>query len=239
MSVTPDELKGLSDDERLALEGEDDEAIENVPEEEDDADDEGGGEEQQAAPAPVEEPPAPQQQQEPFIPVYQAQPVEGYDAKLAELAERKKNLRSQYQDGDLDLDQYEDQRDAVDSEILALRESNLKASLAAEQAQQVQAQRWQWEVQRFLDENPYIKENRSAFVSVDALIIDLRSDPKHAGKPNRWYLDEAKRMYESGPRGSTTATTKTPSPTQKAAIPPNLGDMPAAELSETSGSEWA
>jgi hypothetical protein len=231
MSVTPEELEGLSDIEREALENDDDLDTGDLPDLGDEDDEEPEAQEPEAS--------APDQaaSPEPFIPVFQAQPVEDYDGKLAALDAQKRELRTQYQDGDLDLDDYEDKRDAIDSEILTLREANLKASLAAEQAQQVQAQRWQWEVSRFLDENPYIKENRGAFLAVDAIIIDLKKTPEHAGKPDRWYLEEAKRMYHDAPRGA--ADSKPSGKTTRRSPPPSLGDMPAAELSETSGSEWA
>lgn len=252
MSVSAEELEGLGEEERAALMDDETEETEEPeaeePEtEEDEADDDGGAEadddsdDEPEQDEPSAEEPKQQPHDEPFVPEYKADPVADFDEQLKALNERKRELRTQYQDGDITLDEYEDQRDQVESEVLTLREANFKATIAQEQQQQINQQRWMWEVERFLAENAYIRDNRAAFRAVDALIIDLKSDPANQGKPNRWFLDEAKRQYEEAPRGASAqpVASKEPPKKPKKPVPPNLGDMPNAELPETGGNEWA
>lgn len=240
MSVTEAELEGLGEEERAALRDEDEseaETEEEVGEPEAEAEDEAEPEAEAAADEPEQAKP-----DEPFIPRYQANPVENFDQHLTALNEQKRSLRTQYNDGDIDLDEYEAQREKVETDILTLREANFKATIAQEQQVQLEQQKWMWEVGRFLDDNPYIKESRAAFRAVDALIIDLKQDPANQGKPNQWFLNEAKRQYEEAPRGASQPVASKEPPKQgkaKKALPPNLGDMPSAEIPDTGGDEWA
>ena len=240
MSVSEAELEELGEEERAALMDEEDEA-----EAEDEAEPEAeaaADEPEQEAEAEAEPEPEQAATDEPFIPRYQANPVENFDENLATLNEQKRSLRTQYNDGDIDLDEYEEQREKVETDILTLREANFKATIAQEQQAQLEQQKWMWEVGRFLDDNPYIKENRAAFRAVDALIIDLKQDPANQGKSNQWFLSEAKRQYEEAPRGASPPVASKEPPKRgktKKALPPNLGDMPSAEIPDTGGDEWA
>lgn len=234
MSVTQDELDGLSDIERAALGDDDDLDTGDTPDLDDSEEDD---EEEEEAQEPKTSEPEQAASPEPFIPIYQAQPVEDYDGKLAALDARKRELRTQYQDGDLDLDSYEDQRDQVESEILALRESNLKAVLAAEQAQQVQTQRWQWEVQRFLDTHSTYRSDQILYDALDATVKRLGA--AHSDKPMNWYLEEAHRQVSERFAAASGRKVAAPAKRTKPTLPPNLGDMPPAEIADTGGSEWA
>ncbi|MCK7580998.1 MAG: hypothetical protein MZV65_39345 [Chromatiales bacterium] len=271
MSVDEDELAGLSEEERAAIEGEEqeeqdereilkslagDDEADDEDEDDADADDEASEPESDAAaePEPPEvasepEPaPEPVREPEPFTPRYQAEPVADYEARVAEIAERKKALRTQYQDGEFALDRYEEQRDALDAELLVLREANLKATLAAEQAQQASAQRWQWEQERFFsaESNAIYRQDPILASALDTAVKALAQDPANEHKPMRWFLDEADRITRERIAKLVGAPAASPSPeikvkpkAPKPTLPPNLGDLPSAELPETGQDEWS
>lgn len=263
MSV--DELAGLSDEERAAIAGDEHEeqdereilkalagAQEGDDADDDDEDEAGDEEAEDSAPEAKPEPAAdeasdaePTREPEPFTPRYQAEPVADYEARVAEIAERKKALRTQYQDGEFGLDRYEEQRDALDAELLVLREANLKATLAAEQAQQASAQRWQWEQERFFgaEANAIYRQDPILASALDTAVKALAQDPANEQKPMRWFLDEADRITRERIAklvGASPATEiKVKPKAQKPTLPPNLGDLPSAELPETGQDEWA
>ena len=267
--MSADELAGLSDEERAAIEGEEHEeqdereilkALAGADEgdDADDDEDEAGDEEaEDSAPEAKSEPASDEasgaesiREPEPFVPRYQAEPVADYEARGTEIAERKKALRAQYQDGEFGLDQYEDQRDALDAELLALREANLKAALAAEQAQQASAQRWQWEQERFFgaEANAIYRQDPILASALDTAVKALAQDPANEQKPMRWFLDEADRITRERiaklvgvpvPAASPATESKVKQKVPKPTLPPNLGDLPSAELPETGQDEWA
>jgi len=262
--IHDDELEGLSDEERAALEEEEDETLVDSEEEEDlddedeDEDEEGDPEEDpeeldneedddpDTAPAPVDKKDSEPEDDEGFTPQYQAEPVEGYDYKMKDIADRKKELRQQYKDGDLDLDEYEDQRDAIEDEALQLREANLKATMSAEQSQQAGAQRWQWEQDRFfrVEKNKIYQDDPLIGSAFDTAVRSLGNDEKNSNRPMSWFLEEADRMIRERftiPAGKDTDKDKGKQNkrrhSDKRKIPPNLGDLPAADIAETGGSD--
>jgi hypothetical protein len=240
MPNTHDDL-GLSDEELEALEDED-EHVE--PETEDEDEPEAETPERDATAAAELEPQAAKPETKDFVPQWQPDPVEDYDTKMAEIAERKKALRAQYQDGDLDLDSYEEARDAVDQQALALREAALKTQIASEQAEQTRMQRWQWEIERFMSE-----ESNAAFradapdsrnAQLDAAVKALAQMPEHAGKPDRFFLEEGARWVRAlHGEVAPTQTAAPAKPKAKPRIPPNLGDLPSADVADVGGDEFA
>lgn len=226
-----DELEGLSDEERAALEDEDD-ATEDEEEEEDD-------DEQEA------DPPAAKADQEPepvaeFQPQWKPAPVEDFETKMAEIDARKRELRAQYREGDIDIDTYEEQREAVDGEALALREAQFKAQIAEEQLAQVMQQRWQWEIERFLSQPANAQYRADAESSrnseLDAVVRVLGQDPKNAEKPMTWFLEEADRWVRAR-YGETEKPAEKPKAKPKASIPPSLANLPAADLADVEGDD--
>lgn len=238
---------GLSDEELEAMNApvEDDDAPEDEPE----TDEPEVEPEADEAPAPVVEPePEPEVEPEPepteppeFRPEWKPAPVEGFEAKMAELDAQKKALRDQYRDGDLDLDAYEDQRDKVESQILEMREAKLKTDIAEEQSQQALSQRWNWEIERFLEskDNALFRADapNSRNADLDMAVRMLGNDPKHSDKPMRWFLEEAARWVNA--RYGDAPKPAAPTGKRGAPIPPSIASLPAADLNDVDGDEFA
>jgi hypothetical protein len=241
-NFTDEELAGLSDEERAALEdipedeGEMDEeevaAAEAQPDEP--APDEPAGEPVAEA-VPAEEPVAPGQ----FVPRFQGEVPADLAAQMQQINEAKRTLGQQYQDGEIDWAEFESKRDELDEKALDLREAKSQVDLMAKLQAQTEAQHWQWEQDRFFAQksNSLYKEDELAYVALDHTIKRLASDAAHAGKPMAWFLEEADRVVRAkfAPTQVATTTQPTTKIAQKTApkMPPNLGDLPAAELPAT------
>ena len=80
-----------------------------------------------------------------FVPRFEADPVEGIDEKQTELETKLEN-------GDLTLAEYNRERDAIQA-------AKLQADFAAKQNDAIARQRWQWEVDSYLDQNKQFRDN--------------------------------------------------------------------------------
>lgn len=252
MSYTDEELEGLSEEEREALESEeqDEEETAILREIADGQDDEeaveGKGEveagDKETAEVVAEEPEEAVTEQNDFQPQYQVAPVEGYDAKMAEFAEVKKALRTQLNDGSISLDEYDERKDAILDQERDLREHQFKSQIASEQNQQAALQRWQWEQERFFaDEKNALYKDRYLLVAFDAAVKDLAADENNANKSAQFFLQEADRIVRER-FNAKDAKEQSPRPSRKpdlTLIPKTLGQLPSAELPETGGDEFA
>lgn len=229
MGIQDDELAGLSDEERAALSSEDDTGSE--------ADAETGDVETEVettttevvneeAPIPEESAaPDPEDYDEPFVARYQADPVDGYDEKLG-------TLDAQFEAGEVTLKEYNAQREA-------LLKQQLKAEIAAEQRTQAEQQKWQWEIERFMEDNATYRQDPLLYAALDAAIKNLANQPDNSDKTGRWFLNEAHRQVQS--RFSTPPAAKPAEKTgsKAAEVPRTLSSLPAAAENETGGDEFA
>lgn len=252
------ELDGLSDEEREALaDGDDDDASEieslkNIAgiEDEDDTDDsdiEAHVASRLDPAVDVAEVSETANVPEPFMPTYQAEPVENFDGKMQELLDAKKDLRAKLNEGEIDLDSYEEQKDALITQEFVLREMNTKASISSEQKAQTAHLRWEWEQEQFFESesNKMYLENRMLMAAMNTAVKDLADDPAHDNKNAAWFLKEADRQVRASFGVNGTATSAAPNQPvvsrkpDLSIVPKTLGGLPAAELSETGSDEFA
>ena len=246
---TDEELEMLSEEEREALTAEEDETPpppadeEEIREEAEPlADDkrvaEGSDQpgEEAEPPPPAEEPK--QQAGSPGVFVPQLKSDVDVDAVKAEMAELKK----QYEDGDLDLDQdaYEEQRDA-------LRDQIKDHEHAIRYNQQMQEQLWQYEQDLFFKQFPEYRENVALRGALKEAFGVLDADEANQGKSGLDLLSEARLMVEQMVRQSEQSP-EPPSPPkremrtpemEKAPPPKTLAFTPPAAENETGRDEFA
>lgn len=182
---------------------------------------------------------------------YHVAPVENFDEQIKAIADEKIALRAQLTAGDIELDAYEDQKDQLIAKEQALREQNLKATIAQEQAQQNNQARWQWEQERFFgSKDNEIYQDKYLMVMLDAAIKDLANLPENASRNGAWFLQEADKIV----RARTGNTKEQAQPNagenqnnQAAAnrkpdlnkIPKSLGNLPSADLNDTGSDEFS
>lgn len=246
-SLREEELFGLSEAERAALadveEGADDQDDDLDDDEgttknlvtggDEAASDEGDG----AQGVADEEPPAA------FEAVYVAPPVEGYADLIADLAKRQADLAKRYEDGDFDLAEYQAQLRQVTEQEWALRERQLKASLAADQRTQQMAQRWQWEQERFFAQtsNKAYRDDPVIGPAFAAAVQILAADAGNDARPMSWFLEEADRMTRARFRLPGEAGQAQPAKQRgrRTTVPPTLGGLPAASIPDVSPDEFS
>jgi hypothetical protein len=136
--------------------------------------------------------------------------------------------------------------------MLSLRERKLKADMAIENDAQIAAQRWTWEQERFFrDEgNKVFRDNPTVRESYNAVLRELVADQENQTKAMAWFLEEAAKVTRE--RLSQALGVELPAPGGKKpsapsgrgggkprSVPPNIGDMPSADLNETGGNEFS
>lgn len=249
MSYTDEQKSILTDEERAALADDDSEVTEETGDEQvEDQSAKPAEADKDAEPAkaddtvkvePVKAEPG-EKQEATFTPQYQAKAVEDYDKKMADFATQKTELRQKLKDGDLDIEEYEQQKDVVAAAEASLREEQFKVKFAAEQREQVLAQRWEWEQEQFFgDEKNAVYKDSKLLDRLNVAVKVIATDPVNAGKSGVWVLQEADRIT----RAMAGIDVKKPDaePNEKkenarkpdlSVVPKTLAHLPAAEIAQ-------
>jgi len=187
--------------------------------------------------------PAPQQ-----APILVAQAPEDADAKLADIASQKADLRKKYDDGEITFDEYEAKKDTLNdqkSEIeLAVREANLAQKLELQRQQN----QWNADCDAFMDKHKELyagEANAPVFADLNAAIKAIAVMPSSASLTGPQILDRAHRAVMAA-RGTPVVDEAKPDPkpaprkeVPKPALPPDLGKMPSATGNDPGEGKWA
>ena len=178
-----------------------------------------------------------------FVPAFAVPAVADFEGKMAALAAREVALREQLAAGDLDIAAYDAEKTAIIEGRADLRSEQRFASFAAEQNEQYQKARWQWEQSRFFEQDSStVYKDPILFAALDASIKALAHQPENANKSSSWFLtqaDSAVRKLFGGlgaPAQAPAAPAKPPVSLLQN-IPATLAAVPAAALPETGGGD--
>ena len=178
-----------------------------------------------------------------FVPAFAVPAVTDFEGKMAALAAREVALREQLAAGDLDIAAYDAEKTAIIEGRADLRSEQRFASFAAEQNEQNQKARWQWEQSRFFEQDSStVYKDPILFAALDASIKALAHQPENANKSSSWFLtqaDSAVRKLFGGlgaPAQAPAAPAKPPVSLLQN-IPATLAAVPAAALPETGGGD--
>ncbi len=267
MGIQDEELEGLSDEERAALEDDDDEseilgkiAGDNAGDsgdEDDDGEDDGedagataGNQSADAGAAADAEgaddaagEPASAAVSDEFRPEFKAAAPEGLAERLTALDQQESAIEKAFDDGEIDRDEMRKQLKAVASERTDLKIAESQAKWAEDQNADTRAQRWQWEQERFfVQEKAAIYKDPIILAALDASVKQLAADPVNAKKPAAFFLDEADRQvrkrFNMGDAPLKTIKTGDRQP-DLSKVPKTLAQLPAAEMAETGSEEFA
>ncbi|ENO82069.1 hypothetical protein B447_05008 [Thauera sp. 27] len=245
-----DELAGLSDDERAALEDSDDEAeiLKNIADDEgegeesddgqddeaEDAEDEGEDESEEgeqdtgeetvddapAKPAPTVHNEAPPE----FQPQFTAAVPEDLAARLEGVNQRFGELQQKLEDGEISVADYVVQNQALVDERMALKLAEEQAKWAASQNAAQREQRWKWEVERFYSgESAAIYKDPILKAALDVAVRQLDADPANAKRSDAWILEEADRQVRER---MNLGSTQRQSRDRKGGKQPDLSNLP-------------
>ncbi len=176
----------------------------------------------------------------PFVPVYQS------DAKIDEINTKLTELDKKLTEGELDIVEYNNQRDAL---IEARTEAKMTAKFNAQSAEQL----WKYEQTTFFNFNPDYKTDPVLNGALSTVFRQLEAQEENRSKSGLQLLNEAKaevdkRLAALG-GGKASAPTQEPkkgeedkgkrSALDTAEIPKTLAGVPAADESDTGKDEFA
>ena len=275
--LSAEDLEALTPEERAAIEDGADEAAEQeelarlaAADDEDDEDDDGPGvpdvpEVPAAAPkkaapdpAPEPEPQAPPTEaaeaepaaRKPTAP-YTADLPADIEAKQAAVSEKLGQLREQFKDGDLDVDEYEAQRETLVAEREAMNKAITKAEIAKEMQQQSVEQEWRAAGERAFDlaakpEGGAIDYRKDAalFADLNQFVIQLGNMQANENKSMDWFLAEAhKRVLALHGKTPVPQAPAAPKVVDRrpplGAVPATLAQVPGGDGPGDVGSEFA
>lgn len=243
-AVTDEEKLGLSPEEVAALEGDLDEITPDLNDDDDPdddpdviKDDEGKQKDPDPGIATDDKPKdAEPIQSDDFQPIFKADPVEGFDEKVKGLKDLRATTLQDFKDGEIDITEYHEALNQINDDIRELNAQQDRYQLSEDQSKQAGEQRWQWEQDRFfgIKENAAYQTDKILGVAFDAAVKDLANDSANEGKKMSWFLEEADRVV----RERFIVPGKKPLPKKDvrkpdySKIPPNLGDLPSADLND-------
>lgn len=193
---------------------------------------------------------------------YRAELPQDFADKKADVDRRATELRERFKSGEIELDEYEVQRDQIEDERDTLRRLELKAEISQEMNQQTAEQQWFAAIDRQIEaaakpENGGINylSDSEKMADLDAFVKTLASRQENRDKPMDWFLAEAHKRVLSLHGITPQKSAATPAPAAaadavKAAVekrkppvesaPPSLAHVPGADgPGDMGGDEFA
>lgn len=139
----------------------------------------------------------------PFIPAYKAEAPADFDDRIKEINTQEAALKTQFREGTLDFDEYEDKRGELILQREELNRQRTKAEVSTEMQAQTQDQLWQRSVNSALNRYAaetggidYRKDTAKAG-DLDLFVKSLAQKPENADKSMDWFLDEANKRVKA------------------------------------------
>lgn len=187
-----------------------------------------------------------------FVPRLSAEAPEDYEAKLTALQAREDEATRRFNEGEIEAKDLTAELRAVAEARTDLNFAQRQAEWAARQNVEFQRQLRERDQTRFLArESSKIYSEPIMLSALDTALRQVETDPKTAGKDHLWQLEQADRVVRGlfkvptpavaaaeaeGDKGKRTAQARQPDLSK---VPQTLGHLPAAEVSETGGGEFA
>lgn len=179
-------------------------------------------------------------------PIFVAQPPEGADTKLAEIATQKDELFSKFDDGDITAKEYQAELDKLNKQEREIEWGIEKAKLAAEMEAQRQANEWKSTVEQFIRDNPRYspEKNDRLYKLLDMEVRQVAVSDEFKGRTDatagREILQKAhENIAEALGFEAKPQTNKPNQKIKKPDLPPNLANVPAADQNDTNGGKYA
>lgn len=178
-------------------------------------------------PAPAAEP-APRR-----APIIQAELPADYDDQVKAVADRKKELRTKFSEGDIDQTDYDAQLDEISRDERALERMKDRVDLA----DQMRREQWISDVQTFLDANPAYKSSTVLHGALDQAVRRLQvdasnpMDPDILAKAHKTIASEFPEKFGKAKPADVPAR----KPPRTA---PSLARVPAAEVDQPGDGEF-
>lgn len=134
-------------------------------------------------------------------PRYEAKLPDNFDQQVKTLADREAELKRQFRTGEIEFDEYEEQRSQLLTEREALTIARTKAEISQEMTAQTAEQQWKTTVNRFLDaaakDGLDYRGDAAKMGDLDLFVKTLAQRAEYADKPPEWFLQEADRRVRA------------------------------------------
>jgi len=135
---------------------------------------------------------------------YEAKLPDNYDATVQDLATRESELRAKFKAGEIEFDDFEEQRGAILTEREGLLVARTKAEVSQEFNAQGAAQEWAAEVDKLMTKAAtpegggvdYRKDAEKAS-DLDTFVKALAAKPENNDKTMDWFLNEGHRRVQA------------------------------------------
>lgn len=133
---------------------------------------------------------------------YEAPLPADYDTRVQELAEREAELKRKFRSGEMEFDDFEEQRAQLLTEREGLTIARAKAEISQEMTAQSAQQAWQNTVSEFLDKTAKdgaldYRKDAEKMEDLDQFVKTLATKATNADKPMEWFLQEAHRRVQA------------------------------------------
>lgn len=204
---SPDELEAMKniadngdpdDDENY---DEDDEVVNDGNPVEGAAANDGNDEKSNADAAPITDEPAAEESGE-FKPRFKADVPADLDEQIAVVSTEKKALAQKFRDGDIDLEEFNTQSDALESKRDELNRHKIKAEIYEDMNTQSGEQVWANTVHSFVvnvakSEGIDYRKDADKAGDLDIFVKRLAENKANDGKPMNWFLQEAHKRVKA------------------------------------------
>lgn len=176
-------------------------------------------------------------------PILIAQAPADADAKLTEIATKKEELLTKFDDGDITAKEFQKELDALAKQEREIERAQDKAQIAADMEAQRQANDWKTTVDAFIRDNARYnpEKNESMYKLLDLEVRRVATTDEFKGRSDsaagREILQRAHELlakelgFEAKPQAKPQA--------KKPDLPPNLAKVPASEQNDTNGGKYA
>jgi hypothetical protein len=134
------------------------------------------------------------------IPRYDSKLPEDFDAQVISLADKEAELKRQFKAGELEFDDFDVARAALQSERELLTIARTKAEISQEMNAQTAEQLWTHAVNQFMDSTARLSEaaggidyrkDTEKWSDLDGFVRSLAARSEHAHQSMDWFLEEA------------------------------------------------
>jgi len=165
--------------------------------------------------------------------------IDAVTADLQKVASDLVAIRKQLDEGEIDFNAYEEQKDALLEKRSDLKVSQAIAERDLRHNAETQAQLWAHDQKVFFEqtENAVFNTNKILYGALDTAVKDLANDAANANRTGSWILNEAKRqvleLFKKEAKPEVKSENKHIVSKKDKVVPITLGNMPAAEANVT------
>ena len=175
----------------------------------------------------------------PDAPILVAEAPTDAAERLAEIATKKNDLISQFDDGDITAKEYQQELDKLAKQERDIEFAVNKAQMAADMEKQRKYNEWLATVNGFLNEHKFYKENPRLYRALDQEVKDVSATPEAANWDGNQILKKAHDNLTVAFNLQPAGKSDTPTPVPKPTIPPSLAKIPAADNNDMGGGKYA